>query len=138
MEQSRCKDEASITILYIRRLGCLMQPETEQETIQSSSRDLILSHLHDFSFQKIEKKKKKIKIKADRYGQVKHMLRGKPFPRRSYSKKTLIQHKYRIDEHFYFVMVKNSPHIRSWSKINLVRFPGNGLSRLIRPSQKKN
>lgn len=33
-----------------------MQPETEQETIQSAGRDLILSNLHDFSFKEIKKK----------------------------------------------------------------------------------
>lgn len=42
-----------------------MQSETEQETIQSSSWDLILSNLHDFSFQKIGGKKDQDKSRQE-------------------------------------------------------------------------
>lgn len=44
-----------------------------------------------------------------------------------------------IDERSHRVMVKNSPtHQEAGGEINLLPFSGNGLSRLIRPSQKEN
>lgn len=71
---------------YTSRLRRLMQPETDRETIQSAGWNVILSNLHDFSFQEI-KKNKIIKINKGRSGQVKHMLRGNNFPGEAYLKR---------------------------------------------------
>lgn len=132
-EQSRRKEEASITPLYVQSFCRLMQPEIEQKTIQSASWDSMQPRSRDSAIFRLksadicrkkllEKKEQRdgsctqpesihLGMDAGKYGRVKHNVcwEGNNFPGGRSLNRVRLKHKHKIDERSHHVMLQNHP-----------------------------